>query len=119
MKRLAAVVFLLAVGLAGCHRAPARATGPHTHDLFEGKYFIEIDADGTSVGRVHSRTEGAVRVVERAEFEWVGGNTLVIDKGELTMNGRNYGTLSPGDRVRVGRDGQLTVNGTPREPKPM
>jgi hypothetical protein len=56
-----------------------------------------------------------VQTVQLAEFEWAGGNKLTIDKGKLAFNGKEYGALNVGDRVRVDRAGQLTVNGKPRE----
>jgi hypothetical protein len=115
MNRLVAFACVLAVGLAGCHRAAAPASGPHTHELFGGKYFVEVETGGSFSARMETRKEGEVQVTELAEFKWAGGNKLTVDKGKLTFNGKEHGTLKAGDRVRVDREGRLTVNGEPRE----
>lgn len=45
-----------------------------------------------------------------AEYKWQG-NTLRLDKGKLTFNGKDYSTLKEGDRFRVDKDGDLFING--------
>jgi len=47
------------------------------------------------------------------------GDTITLKEcdGKLTINGKEYGTVKVGDKVRIDKSGAVTVNGTPRAPK--
>jgi hypothetical protein len=46
----------------------------------------------------------------------VGNNHLELQKGKLTVNGKQYGLLKNGDRVVVEEDGTVKVNDSPIQP---
>jgi hypothetical protein len=56
MKQLMAWALMLVVVLTGCNRATVPTTGPQTHDLFGGKYFVEVETEGSFIGRMEGRT---------------------------------------------------------------
>ena len=105
---------LLSVLLTGCNQQ-SQMPATHNIDLFGGRYFLEIETVGSFSfsSRVENRASGTETVVQLAEYEW-GGNKLKIDMGTLTFNGKECGTLEPGDHVRVDKNGLLTVNGKQR-----
>lgn len=94
---------------------PQQVPVTHKADLFGGRYFLEIETVGSSSlsHHVDHRGQGTEAVVQLAVYEW-GGNKLKIDKGTLTFNGNESGLLQPGDRVRVDKNGDLSVNGKQR-----
>ncbi|HEY2154475.1 MAG TPA: hypothetical protein VGH33_02520 [Isosphaeraceae bacterium] len=50
-------------------------------------------------------------------FKWASGTlSLEVVDGRFIFNGKNYGAMIQGDRVRVTRDGALFVNGVERKP---
>jgi hypothetical protein len=100
-------------GDASESKHPSQMPVTHKADLFG--YFLEIETMGSySISqRVDNRASGTETVVQLAEYEW-GGNKLKIDKGMLTFNGKERGKLEQGDRVRVDKEGQLSVNGKER-----
>jgi hypothetical protein len=114
-KRFQALAIFLAAIMAGCKPEPP-APATHTSDLFGGRYFLEVETVGSSDfnSTINNQRSGNEPTVELAKFAWKG-NTLTIDMGKLTFNGKSLGTLKEGDRVRVDRDGRLTVNGQKRE----
>jgi hypothetical protein len=85
--------------------------GHHSIDLFGGRYFLDIETEGSLdlSSRVDHRASGAETIVQLAEYGW-GENKLKIDKGSLTFNGKEYGTLQPGDRVHIDKNGLLSIN---------
>jgi hypothetical protein len=63
---------------------------------------------------------------ETGQFAYGGGNSgsIQVDKGSLevrdgkvTANGKDGGTLKPGDKVVLDKDGKLFVNGEERHLK--
>ena len=50
-------------------------------------------------------------------FKWSSGSlSLEVIDGEVIFNGKKYGALKPGDRVRVTNDGTLLINGVKLRP---
>jgi hypothetical protein len=114
MKRLLAAACVLSVLLMGCSQQP-QIPAIHKHDLFGGRYSVEIETVGSFIiaSSIESREVGGEKVAELAELKW-GNNKLKIDKGKLSFNDKDCGTLQPGDSVRVDKDGQMYVNGKQR-----
>ncbi len=114
MYRAFVAVAFVSLLLAGCPREPP-VPATHSYDLFGGKYFVDIETVGSfSISNTVRNGEQDGEKVERAEYGW-GGHALKIDQGRLTFDGKDCGTLKEGDRVRVDKDGRLSVNGA-RQP---
>jgi hypothetical protein len=45
-----------------------------------------------------------------------GGHRIVISDGRLTIDGKPYGTVEAGNRIRVEKSGAVLVNGQVRKP---
>jgi hypothetical protein len=112
MYRHFIATFILVVLTAGCRQ---QALTPVPRTLSHDRYHLEIEtteAFNLSTHQDH-RKAGAETVADVAEYQW-GGNTLKIDRGALTLNGRDRGLLQPGDRVLVKLNGEVYVNGQQR-----
>jgi hypothetical protein len=105
---------ILVVLMAGCSQN-ALTPVPHTANFFHDRYHLEIETtDAFSLTtRQDHRKSGDQIVADVAEYRW-GSNTLTIDRGVLTLNGRERASLVPGDRVLVKLNGEVYVNGQQR-----
>jgi hypothetical protein len=99
---------------AGCQQAPPPTSYAH-YDLGGGRYYVEIKDTGSGSSlKFHSHSEGDEVTEEHYEVRWGADRHLVIEDGELTVNGEKRGTLQPKDRVVINNAGELSVNGSPR-----
>jgi hypothetical protein len=114
MYRLLPASSILVLFICGCNQQ-AQVPILHKHNLFHGRYLLEIETVGPLNVSSHMdhRKEGAETIADLSEYEW-GGNKLKIDKGVLTFNGKERGTLQAGDRVFIDKNGELSVNGKQR-----
>ena len=48
------------------------------------------------------------------KLDWAPRARLEVARGSLTLGGRDFGPVSPGDHVELRGDGKLYVNGTER-----
>ena len=111
MRQAIVAVVLFSLLPAGCNREPP-VPATHNYDLFGGRYFVDIETVGSfsMSNNVTNRQEGD-KSVQLAEYKWQG-HSLRLDNGKLTFDGKDYGSLKDGDRVRVDKDGRLSINGT-------
>ena len=58
--------------------------------------------------------QGSLR--EERDDVTLGGFRVQMEDEQITINGKKYGRLRPGDKVLIERDGQVLVNGVVREP---
>jgi hypothetical protein len=113
MYRTIVAVAFLSWLLTGCNREPP-VPATHSYDLFGGRFFVDIETVGSfSISNNVKNGEQGGEKWELAEYKW-GENTLRLDMGKLTFNGKDYGTLKQGDRVRVDKDNRLYINGAPQ-----
>lgn len=57
------------------------------------------------------------KVTTATGLKWTGGvHELEVIAGRITFNGKDYGTVNRGDRIKVSPLGKLTVNGGERKP---
>lgn len=114
MNRNIIASWMLVVLLGGCSQN-ALSPVPHTATFFHDRYYLEIettDAFNLTTRQDHRKTSTEI-IADAAEYIW-GANTLTIDRGVLTFNGRDRGSVQPGDRVLVKLNGEVYVNGQPR-----
>jgi hypothetical protein len=91
-------------------KTPATAVGGRFRKV-EGLYDVEVVTarqPGPKLKPLGPDGQGG------AEVTWGDGGRLTIERGKLTVNGRDLGKLKESDRVRVGWDGTVTVNGEGR-----
>lgn len=114
MIRHLLVCSVACVLLVGC----GQGTGPTAHsyakyDLAGGRYFIDCeDTGGGSSLAFSSASEGSTVTRELYKFSWAGTHELRIEDAQLTVDGRDQGTLQPGDRITIKASGELLVNGS-------
>jgi hypothetical protein len=58
--------------------------------------------------------QGSLR--EEKDDVTLGGFRVQVEDEQITINGKKYGRLRPGDKVLIELDGQVLVNGIVREP---
>jgi hypothetical protein len=98
----------LLVPLVGCTRPiPVPPTPTTAPAAAPGSYSYEIrGADGSTQRGVAS------------EFHAMAGKaSLEVRGGRVIANGKDYGPVRDGDSILLDRDGQLSVNGEPRQPR--
>ena len=99
---------------AGCQQAPPPPSYAH-YDLGGGRYYLEIEDTGNGSSlKFHSHSEGDEVTEEHYDVRWGAGRHLVIEDGELTVDGEKRGTLQPQDRIVINQAGELSINGRPR-----
>lgn len=117
MKRIRLAMFLplLAVLVSlGCQPQPV-APSYAKYDVGGGRYYVEIEDTGNGSSlKFHSHSEGDMVTQEHYEVTWGAGRRLVIENGELTVDGEPRGALQPQDRIVINQAGELLVNGSPR-----
>src|SRR5262249_41218596 len=102
-----AASFLIALVLAvvsACNR-----TAPTPPTVAAGRaasYQYEV----RGAGGAHQRGEAETFTVT------AGANTVSVQDGRLTVNGKGYDRLKDGDAILVDEGGQVSVNGTARSP---
>jgi hypothetical protein len=116
MKELSAVALIFSFLFFGCTQRPEPPT-TRQHDLFNGRYSVEIEMARVPASSSSRTVQNGVvdgrKVAELAEIIW-GDNKLRIVDGQLSFNGRKYGKVRHGDRIRVDKDGRLYVGGRER-----
>lgn len=66
--------------------------------------------------RLESGITSEARLREEKDDVTLSGFRVQVEDEQITINGKKYGRLRPGDKVLIERDGQVLVNGTVREP---
>ena len=52
------------------------------------------------------------------DFMFIGESVTIKESdGKLTINGKDFGTVKAGDKVRITKANEISVNGSPRTPK--
>jgi hypothetical protein len=114
----------LLCGLAvGCQASKvtttAAPTTPVAHEHRWGSYIFEYDAVPTSDYSFHANFEddGHGNPAEVVTLTVDGKSQLLqFRNSTIRLNGVDYGPVQKGDRVKIGTDGKLLVNGTERKP---
>lgn len=81
------------------------------------QYSFEVESRGPGEPIVSSRSpHGAPdgQLKELIEISWGDEQKLRIEIGKLTVNGKDRGMLSQGDRIKLEVSGRVLVNGTER-----
>jgi hypothetical protein len=88
---------LLAIALAGCGGDPG-ATDP-TLVVIEGPRgnILRAGVDSSESGRVDDVA-------------------VVVNHGQLRLNGKSYGKVEPGNKVKIDTEGKVFINGASRAP---
>ncbi len=109
------VLCCLAVAVAGCNSKPtAPAIDTSRTSVFGGKYEFEVERiEGTTALKSSRTDDGAGKVEELIDYE-IGPHRIKVVNGALTLNGKDYGRLEAGDKVRFTAAGKLYVNGVER-----
>ncbi len=102
--------------IAACSPPPAAAEiQTERREFFDGRYIVILQTLGKANTAFDSNSQSSGNTIER---EWVqirwnvnnqAENTLVIDKGELTVNGKSHGAVTPGSEIKVDPEGKVTV----------
>jgi hypothetical protein len=105
----------LAVGvlcalLAGCGPKPAPTPQLFTITIPEAMCGNEVEFERRTPPITTRSEPGGVLEVSSDD------NRLRIEKGKVTLNDKDFGTVEKGDRVKVTADGKLFVNGVERHP---
>ena len=102
--------------LVGCSNAPPPAkVDISKQSLFGGVYELEIEkVKGTDPMLVARETKVGDGSVEYFLDCKAGPNRFIFEKGALTFNGKDYGTLQRGDKLKLTLAGKLYVNGSER-----
>ncbi|MCB9899070.1 MAG: hypothetical protein H6825_13775 [Planctomycetes bacterium] len=109
------LVIALPLLLAACHHDAQAKTHAAAHAVIssdEAASFVERDGVRIEIDPALSfkTTPGAAGIEHR-----VADEALEVSQGHLRLGGRDYGTVSAGDRVVIGEHGVL-VDGVRREP---
>lgn len=115
MSRLMIVASAMALAmLSGCGSKPTPVSAQYNFD--SGRYLVEVETDGPTSSAVNSHftDNGNGKVEELVEITWGNSMKLRIENGKLTVNGKDLGTLTKGDRIKINSAGKLLVNGAER-----
>ena len=128
MKRTLTIAFLFVL-VTSCNNQPAvpppavqkekpavppPAVLKEKYKLFGGKYIVEIETVGAvnvSTRVINETEDGKDR--QSAEIKW-NDNKMTIEQAKLCFNEQECGSLDPGDRIFVDKNGKLSVNGKQR-----
>lgn len=113
------VLIACAATLAGCGfevfkpSSMSMESNGITYDMPFQKQVAPSPPSGESVANADGTT-----VTRNFGFTYYG-DTIKIKEldGNLTINGKDYGKVKTGDKVRIDKSGNVTVNGTPRPAK--
>lgn len=120
-------LLLLTVGCGQKAAAPVASSSNFsvnsTTGLATGKVFgIDFEVMGADRAQIKSAMSGLSTSPSRVEVTLADDLALMlqtIDGGKtagLVLNGRDFGILEAGDKVEIGKDRSVTVNGTVRTP---
>jgi hypothetical protein len=114
---------LLCALAVGCQASKVATTAASTTPLVNehrwGNYVVEYDAMPTSDYSFHANFEddGQGNAMEVANLTIDGkSRELRFRSGTVSLNGVDYGAVQKGDRVKLGADGKVFVNGSERKP---
>src|SRR4051812_10563909 len=97
------ILLLFAWLLAGCGKKPAPTPAEAPPPAI---YSLEVRSEtGSSQAGLPAKADVTLGVFR-----------VQVENGQLTVNGKNYGKLQPGDKVLVEKDGEVVVNLNVREP---
>src|SRR5262245_54561908 len=110
------VAFLAAALLAGCSSKLKPVLSSASYNFESGRYLITVETEGPTGSSVktHFADDGKGKVEELVEITWGDSRELRIENGKLTINGKDRGTLTKGDRIRIDASGRVLVNGAER-----
>jgi hypothetical protein len=100
------VVVLIGSGCASKMAAPA-------HDLvfYQVRFDLPWRVDPEQIQKSRPKSPGmGFRLTN-------GTQTLELFDWRLKLDGKEYGSVNPGDHVRVTDDGRVIINGDERQPK--
>ena len=100
---------LVAILLAGCSEAPSSAPAPSPIITITGVINYDVAIELQSGGIV-GISEGSTIQLDGSSFELKGGR--------LRINGKAFGDIAKGDKVKIEQSGRLLVNGKPRDAVP-
>ncbi|MFN0127154.1 MAG: hypothetical protein ACKV19_10780 [Verrucomicrobiales bacterium] len=107
--------FVIGCLIPACGRPPVRQAVTSRHVVDGGRYVIELQSPpGGSELKMYSHSQGKTVTAEHYELTWGTNQSLKIDNGQLTVNGRPSGTLERGDKIYIRSDGAVLVNGVER-----
>jgi hypothetical protein len=114
---------LLCAFMVGCQASRVATTPAPTtllgHEHRWGNYIIEYDETPGSDYSFHANFEddGNGNPAEVVTLTADGkSQQLRFRTGTVSLNGVDYGPVQKGDRVKLGADGTVMVNGTERKP---
>jgi len=101
LRTLLMALFVASV-LAGCGKKPP----PQAIEAPPDIYSLEVRSEsGSSQAGMPAKADMTL-----------GGHRVQIENEQITINGKKYGKLQPGDKVLIEKDGQVLVNANVREP---
>jgi hypothetical protein len=113
-SRLSVLIVALVICVSGCgtkNTAPA-ATGQGTSSIngidFDLPWRVEA-VEAIKAGQLDAAQKGITLANDRYKLE--------VIEGKVKLNGKDYGPINRGDRVRLTEGGVLSVNGVERQPQ--
>ncbi len=103
------VIELLCVLLIGCGKPPPPSPQLFVNTIPEEMCGNEVEFERRTLA-INTQGGGGTLAVSSDD------NRLRIDKGKVTLNDKEYGTVEKGDRIKVTAEGRLFVNGAERRP---
>ncbi len=110
------IIIVCAITLAGCGLEVTTMCLEEGGITYEMPAQKQIKPSPPSLEILHG-TDGTSKT-NNFGFSFFGEKYTIKElDGNLTINGKDYGSVKKGDQVRIDKAGNVSVNGAPRPPK--